>query len=128
MSLHDSLLSLLRIPKMQREPGKHHASLTRADVVDMRQRYANGEDTIALAKAYGVTRACAAAAIGGKTWADVPGAVKMRKPNERLSPEQKAKIMRGLRETEDSWRDIAKQAGVSKATVGRFAKFIRMED
>jgi len=56
-----------------------NAELTEAAVLAMRQRFAAGEQAIALAAAYGIGETTAWNAIHGVTWAHVPGAVTARK-------------------------------------------------
>jgi hypothetical protein len=48
------------------------ARLTRADVTEVRRRYAAGETGVALAKEYGVVRTHMYRIISGDAWPDVP--------------------------------------------------------
>jgi hypothetical protein len=52
-----------------RQGSKHHkAKLTEADVLAIRQAYAEGETQIALARRYGVTGSNMCSIVNGKTW------------------------------------------------------------
>lgn len=51
------------------------ATLTEANVIECRRRYAAGEYLTTLASEYGVTQATLSDAAAGRTWAWVPGAV-----------------------------------------------------
>jgi hypothetical protein len=49
--------------------------LTEKDVLELRRRYSNGETTTALANEFDVEGSCVTAAISGKHWGHLPGAV-----------------------------------------------------
>jgi DNA invertase Pin-like site-specific DNA recombinase len=49
--------------------------LTDEDVLELRRRYSNGETSTALANEFGVEGSCVTAAISGKHWGHLPGAV-----------------------------------------------------
>ena len=62
--------------------GNGQSKLTEDDVLEMRQRYAQGESTYALGAEFGVTDATAGKAISGRSWASLPNAQPMRTSSE----------------------------------------------
>lgn len=97
--------------------GRTNAKLTRARVLEIRRRRANGERGKDLAAEFGVVKSTISSIATGKHWAHLPGAVSCR---PRLTSAQVLEIRRRLANGERQ-RGIAADFGVTQANISLIA-------
>jgi hypothetical protein len=88
------------------------------EVIELRRRYARGEQTRSLAAAYGRSTSMIQNIVAGRSFATVPGALAPRRAgNPGKLKERDVRAIRALKQRGMKQRLIAKRFGVSTALV-----------
>lgn len=94
------------------------AHLTESNVLEVRDRFRNGEDSSAMAAEFGVSRGCMMAAIHGRTWKHLPGSCRA---GDKLLVLTKEMVLEARRRAEagEPVKHIATSFGVNYYTLWR---------